>query len=327
MRSFCGESHRPAAGTADWTTLFLKADKQGWTVLMEWLSRRLGWKPDSPPLSGKTRVTTIPAEWASSPPHLAVLQRFLSPRDARTGVPDHWEPMFGTHPRNVVDGLLAIHLLEPASLLETIEFCHTGAELKKLLKERGLKASGRKAEQAQRLLDADPEGMRHFFAEHKIVCCTPAASRAVETWLDQQAQAHACRDSRGSARWTQPRCYGWWASTIDIGRIMDSGENSGSREPVSNARNPEAAMPASLSTERPTAWTNCRSFPMKAAPAPSVAAASMLLTLRSDHSPRVTKLLLPSPSGQCAARVAEVRMNSRSASLCPRCQFFHCSDS
>lgn len=156
---------------------------------MAWLSRWLGRKPDASPAPSPPKVTTIPADWASSPPHLALLHRFLTLRDARTGVPDHWEPMFGTHPRNVVEGFIALHLLEPALLIETIEFCHTGAELKKLLSTRGLKVSGKKAEQAQRLLDADPEGMRRLAAEQRVVSCTPAASQAVQAWLDHEARA------------------------------------------------------------------------------------------------------------------------------------------
>lgn len=156
---------------------------------MELLSRWLGRKPDSSPNPLRPSATAIPATWATSPPYLALLQRFLSLRDARTGVPEHWEAMFGTHPRNVVEGFLALHLLEAASLVETIEFCHTGAALKRLLKERGLKVSGRKAEQAQRLLDADPEGMQRFSVEQQIVRCTAAASQAVQTWLHQEALA------------------------------------------------------------------------------------------------------------------------------------------
>jgi hypothetical protein len=156
---------------------------------MIWLSRWLGRKPESSPPPSLPSAPAIPADWASSPPHLAVLQRFLSFRDARTGVPEHWVPMFGTDPRNVVEALLELHLLEPASLAETIEFCHTGVELKRLIKERGLKVSGKKAEQSQRLIEADPEGMRRLAAEHRIVRCSPGANEAVQSWLDHQAQA------------------------------------------------------------------------------------------------------------------------------------------
>jgi hypothetical protein len=87
---------------------------------MGWLTKWLGRKPDGLSQPLPARATTIPADWASSPPHLALLRRFLSMRDARTGVPDHWASMFGTHPRNVVEGFVALHLLEPASLAETI---------------------------------------------------------------------------------------------------------------------------------------------------------------------------------------------------------------
>jgi hypothetical protein len=52
------------------------------------------------------RTTAIPADWTSRPSYLAVLERFLSVREARTGVPEYWEPMFGTHPRHVVEALV-----------------------------------------------------------------------------------------------------------------------------------------------------------------------------------------------------------------------------
>ena len=149
-----------------------------------------GRKRESSPPPLLPRTTAIPADWASRPTYLAVLQRFLSLRDARTGVPEYWEPMFGTHPRHVVEALLQLHLLEPASLAETVESCHTGADLKKLLAARGLKVSGRKAEQAQRLIEADPEGMRSFAAEHQVVRCSPGReSRPSSRRLDCQAQA------------------------------------------------------------------------------------------------------------------------------------------
>ena len=156
---------------------------------MSWLNRWLGRKPNSSPQPSPPQGSTIPADWADTPPLLALLQRFLAFGDAKTGVPDYREPMFGTHPRHVVEDLLQLHLVEPASLAETIEYCHTGAELRRLLKDRSLKVSGRKAEQAQRLIEADLGGMQRFAAEYQIVRCTPAASQAVEGWLDQQTQA------------------------------------------------------------------------------------------------------------------------------------------
>lgn len=171
---------------------------------MAWLTKWLGRKPDGFSQPSSSRATAIPADWATSPPHLALLQRFLSMRDTRTGVPDHWAPMFGTHPRNVVEGFLALRLLEPTSLAETIEFCHTGAELKKLLKERNLKVNGKKAEQVQRLLNADPEAMRQLAAEHQIVRCTPGASEARPSLARSRGSVLRSRNGRNHRRLAKP---------------------------------------------------------------------------------------------------------------------------
>ena len=40
----------------------------------------------------------VPTNWASSQPHLALLKRFLSAREAKDGVPDFWAPAFGMSP-------------------------------------------------------------------------------------------------------------------------------------------------------------------------------------------------------------------------------------
>jgi hypothetical protein len=131
----------------------------------------------------------VPANWASSQPHLALLKRFLSARDAEDGAPDFWAPAFGKSPKRVIDEMVAHGALEPLPLLEKIEICHTVAELKKILLSRGLKASGKKAELARRLVEADPEGIEKLFTHRMILQCTPAASHAVSRWEAELAKA------------------------------------------------------------------------------------------------------------------------------------------
>jgi hypothetical protein len=131
----------------------------------------------------------VPINWASSQPHLALLLRFLTARDAEHGVPDHWEPMFGMRPQRVIDGMVALGLLEPVSLLEKIEICHTGAELKNLLSSRGLKVSGKKSEQARRLIEADPEGLEKLLMHRKVIRCAPAVSAIVSAWVAEQEKS------------------------------------------------------------------------------------------------------------------------------------------
>ena len=157
---------------------------------MGWFDRWLRRKPLSK--SSQESVSNaqlIPTHWASSQTHLALLKRFLSVRDAKDGFPDYWVPAFGMSPQRVIDEMVAHGALEPLPLLEKISFCHTVAELKKILSSRGLKVSGKKAELVQRLLEADPKDMEKLCAHRMILRCTPAASQAVSRWEAEQATA------------------------------------------------------------------------------------------------------------------------------------------
>jgi len=153
---------------------------------MGWLDRWLGRKPFSSSQELLSDAQLVPTNWASSQPHLALLERFLSAREAKDGVPDFWAPAFGMSPQRVIDGMVAHGELEPVPLLEKVEICHTVAELKKILSSRGLKVSGKKAELVQRLLEADPKDMEKLYAHRMILRCTPAASQAVSRWEAQQ---------------------------------------------------------------------------------------------------------------------------------------------
>jgi hypothetical protein len=156
---------------------------------MGWLDRWLGRKPLSSSQESLSDAQLVPTNWASSQPHLALLKRFLSACEAKDGVPDFWAPAFGMSPQRVIDGMVAHGELEPLPLLEKISFCHTVAELKKILSSRGLKVSGKKAELVQRLLEADPKDMEKLCAHRMILRCTPAASQAVSRWEAEQATA------------------------------------------------------------------------------------------------------------------------------------------
>jgi hypothetical protein len=156
---------------------------------MGWLDRWLGRKPPSSSQESISEAQLVPANWASSQPHLALLKRFLSVRDAKDGFPDYWAPAFGMSPQRIIDGMVAHGALEPLPLFEKIEFCHTVAELKKILSSRGLKVSGKKAELVRRLLEADPKDMEKLCAHRMILRCTPAASQAVSRWEAEQATA------------------------------------------------------------------------------------------------------------------------------------------
>ena len=147
---------------------------------MGWLDRWLGRKPPSSSQESRSETQLVPANWASSQPHLALLEKFLSPREVKDWFLEWWAPAFKTSPQRVIDGLVADGALELAP---------TVADLKVMLSSRGLKVSGKKAELIQRLLEADPKGMEVPYAPRMILQCTPAAIQAVSRWKTEQARA------------------------------------------------------------------------------------------------------------------------------------------
>ena len=139
---------------------------------MGWIDRLLGRKPPSSQ-EWTCEAQLVPANWVSSQPHLALLEKFLSAREVKSSFLEFWAPAFGMNPQRVIDGLVAHGALELAPTL---------ADLKTMLSLRGLKVSGKKAELIQRLLEADPKGMEALYAHRMILRCTPAASHAVAGW-------------------------------------------------------------------------------------------------------------------------------------------------
>jgi len=156
---------------------------------MGWFNRWLLRKHPSSSQESIPEAQLVPDNWASSQPHLSLLKRFLSAREAKDGFPDFWAPAFGKDPKSVIDEMVAHGALEPLPLLETIEICHTVAELKKILSSRGFKVNGKKAELVHRLFEADPKGMEKLCVHLMILRCTPAAIQAVSRWEAERAKS------------------------------------------------------------------------------------------------------------------------------------------
>jgi len=146
---------------------------------MGWFDRWLKRKPFSSSKESLSDAQLIPTNWASSQPHLALLEKFLSAREVKDWFLEWWAPAFGTDTQRVIDELVEHGALELAPTI---------ADLKVMLSSRGLKVSGKKAELIQRLLEADPKGMEVPHEHRMILRCTPAASQAVSRWKAEQAR-------------------------------------------------------------------------------------------------------------------------------------------
>ena len=139
---------------------------------MGWFERLLGRKPPSSPES-TSEAQLVLANWASSQPHLALLEKFLSAREVKSTFLEFWAPAFGMNPQRVIDGMVAHGALELAP---------TVADLKMMLSSRGLKVTGKKEDLIRRLLESDPKGLEVQYAHRMVLQCTPAASQAVAAW-------------------------------------------------------------------------------------------------------------------------------------------------
>lgn len=112
-------------------------------------------------------------DWSNSEIHLMLLNQFLKPTYAHSIAPEQWGAALGESPQLTLNRYIKNGLLVPLSLKANVEYCNTVADLKKLLKERGLKVSGKKQELAERLVAADEVGMSKLHTAKTVIECSP----------------------------------------------------------------------------------------------------------------------------------------------------------
>jgi len=131
-----------------------------------------------------------PIDWSKSEIHLILLSQFLKPISA-DNVPDNWESVLGESPQLTVERFIKNGLLVPLSLKAKVEYCNTIADLKKLLKERGLKVGGKKQELVERLVTADEVGMLNLHtakAKMVIECSSEIRPRILQYVADKEGE-------------------------------------------------------------------------------------------------------------------------------------------
>lgn len=119
-----------------------------------------------------------PAEfdWQRSPPHLFLLTMFLGARTMESitqpGWGERWHEALGEEPHAAIERFLHQGMIEPAGLKARIAHEYTVADLKPMLRQRGLRVSGRKAVLIQRLMEADPESMEQAVSDASVFECS-----------------------------------------------------------------------------------------------------------------------------------------------------------
>jgi hypothetical protein len=122
-------------------------------------------------------------DWQKSNAHWLLLSKFVHPRKLDDFANDSWENVLDELPKHAIERFAKEGLVSPANLVDTLSCKCGGAELKKMLKQRGLPVSGRKDEMIQRLVDADPDSMKIIAAGLIVLICTQHGKELADEYL------------------------------------------------------------------------------------------------------------------------------------------------
>ncbi len=122
-------------------------------------------------------------DWQKSNVHQLLLSKFLKPRKPENFDNDSWKNVLGDFSKKAIESFAKEGFLVKADLLGTLLAKKWGPELKDMLRQRGLPVSGRKDEMVQRLVDADPDGMKKIAAGSKVFVCTQKGKELAEQYL------------------------------------------------------------------------------------------------------------------------------------------------
>lgn len=108
----------------------------------------------------------------------------------------YWETPLRELPAVAIERFIKMGWLMPATLAAKLGSRLKASDLKPLLKERGLRVSGRKDKLIERLIAADEAGMTALVAEMKVYECSPEARTRAEQYKLEQAQQRAMTEDR-----------------------------------------------------------------------------------------------------------------------------------
>jgi hypothetical protein len=125
-------------------------------------------------------------DWKKSAAHRLLLSRFLHPQDPQEFADkDYWQNALRESPEKALKRFLDEGLLEPTGPEGVLGFRYKLTELKKMLKERSLKVSGRKPELVERLVEADPDGVAKLTRGLIVYQCTEEGRTIAQEYLDR----------------------------------------------------------------------------------------------------------------------------------------------
>lgn len=145
----------------------------------------------------KQQLSIMKIDWKKSKAHLLLLSKFIhANRFEDFARHDYWkdtwnnllgEPSAQAIKRFVNEGVL----MTVTDLNDLLSYKYKVTELKDMLKQRGLPVSGRKEEMIERLVQADPDGIKKAVAELSLLKCTQRGHEIAEQYIEAEKEKRA----------------------------------------------------------------------------------------------------------------------------------------
>lgn len=157
--------------------------------LFNWFVKKIG-VTDKEASTKQPQAVNQPIEasvdWNNNEKHLMFLEQFLNSKIV-ANVSEHWASLLGESPQVTISRYIRDGVLVPISLESKVALDNNIPDLKKLLKERGLRVSGNKTELLNRLMDADEHGMaERYKADTRYECSPEVRSRVLQFSSDKK---------------------------------------------------------------------------------------------------------------------------------------------
>jgi hypothetical protein len=122
--------------------------------------------------------------WKESKAHVLLLSKFIRAQEA-SYFEEHgyWEKVLNESPQIAIKRFINGGMLASVDLSTVVSHKYKVSELKALLKQRRLVASGTKDELVQRLVQADKRGMMELTAGMDLLICTQAGREISEQYI------------------------------------------------------------------------------------------------------------------------------------------------
>jgi hypothetical protein len=150
-------------------------------------------------------------DWRESKAHRAALYRLASRIYGELKadpLADYWDAKLGEPRQQAVQRWFDEGYYRLCSPLETLALTLTVAALKTMLKERGLKVSGKKSDLLDRLNTADPDVLETFAHDHPVWLLTDEALRMRDEFRSEETQEEAL-------------------ARQEVGKLLEAGEIEG----------------------------------------------------------------------------------------------------